>query len=165
MENGYIERRYTSPVGRGRKVLRIIGMVFVGVIFAVLFALVFGFLVKWLWNVLMPGLFGVPQITYWQAFGIVVLAKLLFGSFGSKMHGHDRWSGHPGPFGKWHDRFHGTEEVPWSRRSRDLRRAYRRYWQEEGKAAFDAYMEKKDKEEESGDTPQTKTPDKERQDD
>ena len=165
MENGFIERRYPSPVGRGRKVLRIIGMVFVGVIFAVLFALVFGFLVKWLWNVLMPGLFGVPQITYWQAFGIVVLAKLLFGSFGSKTPGHDHWSGHPGPFGKWHDRFHGTEEVPWSRRSRDLRRAYRRYWQEEGKAAFDAYMEKKDKEEESGDTPQTKTPDKERQDD
>ena len=160
MENGYNERRYASPDGRGRKVLRIIGMVFVGVIFAVLFALVFGFLVKWLWNVLMPGLFGVPQITYLQAFGIVVLAKLLFGSFGSKPHGHDRWSRHPHLFDKWHDRFHGFQDSPWSKRSKNWR-AYRQYWQEEGKADFDAYMERKEKEGESGDAPQTKTSDKE----
>ena len=165
MENGFMERRYGSPDGRGRKVLRIIGMVFVGVIFAVLFALVFGLLVKWLWNVLMPGLFGMPQITYLQAFGIIVLAKLLFGSFGSKTHGHNHWTGHSGPFGKWHDRFHCGEEVPWSRRSRNLRRAYRRYWQEEGKAAFDAYMERTDKEGEGGDAQGSGTPEKEGHDD
>ena len=158
MDNGFIERRYRSS--NGRKVLRIIGMVFVGVIFAVLFALVFGLLVKWLWNVLMPGLFGVPQITYWQAFGIVILAKLLFGSFGSKMHGHDHWSGRPVPFGKWHDRFHGPEEAPWSKRSRNWK-AYRRYWQDEGKAAFDAYMERKDQEGEAGDASRPESPGKE----
>ena len=160
MENNLMDRQYPSSDGRARKVLRIIGMVFVGVIFAVLFALVFGFIVKWLWNALMPDLFGLTQITYWQAFGIVVLAKLLFGSFGSKMHGHDHWSTHAGPFGKWHDRFHGAEWAPWSKRSRNWK-SYRRYWQEEGKAAFDAYMERMDNEGESGDVPQTKTPDKE----
>ena len=67
---------------RGTRVLRIIGMTFVGVVFAVAFALVFGLLVKWLWNWIMPAVFGLGQITYWQAFGIVVLAKLLFGGFG-----------------------------------------------------------------------------------
>jgi hypothetical protein len=166
MENNLTERRYPSSDGRVGKVLRIIGMVFVGVIFAVLFALVFGFLVKWLWNVLMPELFGLPQITYWQAFGIVVLAKLLFGSFGSKTHGHDHWSRHSGPFSKWHDRFHCAEEAPWSRRSRSWG-AYRQYWQEEGKTAFEAYMERKDqgKEAAEGEEPRTETPDKEGQDD
>ena len=164
MENKLMERLYHSSDSRTRKFLRIIGMVFVGVIFAILFALVFGFLVKWLWNVLMPELFGLTQITYWQAFGIVVLAKLLFGTFGSKGHGHDRRSRHPGPFGKLHDRFHGAEEGPWSRRSRSWK-TYRQFWQEEGKAAFEAYMRRNDKEGEAGDVPQTKTPDKEVDDD
>jgi hypothetical protein len=143
MENNLNRKHFLSGDSRGRKILRIIGMVFAGVIFAVLFALVFGFLVKWLWNVLMPELFGVPQITYWQAFGVVVLAKLLFGTFGSRFHGHDHWSRHPGPFDKWHDRFHGLEDGPWSKRSRNWK-TYRRYWQEEGRAAFETYLRKKE---------------------
>ena len=163
MENHLTERHYRSSDGRGMKVLRIIGMVFVGVIFAVLFALVFGFLVKWLWNILMPELFGLTQITYWQAFGIVVLAKLLFGTFGSKDHGHDRRSRHPGPFRKWHDRFHGSEEGPWSRGYGNWK-SYRQYWQEEGKAAFEAYMRRKDKEGDAGSVPPTKTSEEERDD-
>jgi hypothetical protein len=155
MENNLMGRHYHSSNGRAMKILKIIGMVFVGVIFAVLFALVFGFLVKWLWNVLMPELFGLTQITYWQAFGIVVLAKLLFGTFGSKGQGPDHGSRHPGPFGKWHDRFHGSEEGPRSRRSGSWK-TYRQYWQEEGKGAFDAYMRRKDKEGEAGNGPPIK---------
>lgn len=155
MENNLTERHYRSSDGRSRKVLRIIGMVFVGVIFALLFALVFGFVVKWLWNFLMPELFGIKQITYWQAFGLVVLAKLLFGTFGSKGHGYDHGSRHPGPFSKWHDRFHGFEEGPWSRRFGNTK-TYRQYWQEEGKDAFETYMKKKDKEGGAGNGPPAK---------
>jgi hypothetical protein len=39
------------------------------------------FLVMGLWNVLMPGIFGVRAITFWQALGLLVLSKLLFGGF------------------------------------------------------------------------------------
>ena len=163
METHITENHHHSPDNRTRKILRIIGMVFLGVIFAILFALVFGFLVKWLWNALMPELFGLTQITYWQAFGIVVLAKLLFGTFGHKTHDHDERSRHPGPFGKWHDRFHGSEEEPWGGHSRSWK-AYRQYWQEEGKAAFEAYMRRKDKDRETGDGPATKTPEEEKND-
>lgn len=35
-------------------------------------------LCMWLWNWLMPYLFGVPQIGYWQALGLMTLASLLF---------------------------------------------------------------------------------------
>ena len=33
-----------------------------------------------LWNVLIPTLFGLPSITFFQAAGLVVLTRLLFGS-------------------------------------------------------------------------------------
>jgi hypothetical protein len=33
----------------------------------------------WLWNWLMPFLFGVPVITFWQALGISFLCGILFG--------------------------------------------------------------------------------------
>jgi hypothetical protein len=38
-------------------------------------------IVMLLWNWLMPGLFGLPSITYWQALGLLLLCKLLFGRF------------------------------------------------------------------------------------
>jgi hypothetical protein len=34
-----------------------------------------------LWNALLPEIFGIPEINFWQALGILVLSKILFGSF------------------------------------------------------------------------------------
>jgi hypothetical protein len=120
---------------KGRKFLRVVGMVFVGVVFAVMFALVFGLLVKWLWNWLMPAVFGFRAITYWQAFAMVVLAKLLFGAFGA--HHQDRWSGHSGRLRDWHHRpFHNGVSL---RDRHGEWKYYPEFWQEEGKAAFEAY--------------------------
>jgi predicted membrane chloride channel (bestrophin family) len=50
-------------------------------LFAVLFFTVFSFVVMNLWNWLMPALFSVHVITFWQAVGILVLSKILFGGF------------------------------------------------------------------------------------
>jgi len=50
-------------------------------LFALLFFAVFGFVVMWLWNWLTPTLFGWHVITFWQALGLLVLAKVLFGGF------------------------------------------------------------------------------------
>ncbi len=49
------------------------------VLFAALAVAAFSFVVMSLWNWLLPALFGVARITYWQAVGILVLSKLLFG--------------------------------------------------------------------------------------
>lgn len=38
-----------------------------------------GLLVMLLWNNILPAVFGWPALTYWQALGIFVLCKLLFG--------------------------------------------------------------------------------------
>lgn len=35
-----------------------------------------------LWNWLLPSLFGVREITFWQALGILVLCRILFGGSG-----------------------------------------------------------------------------------
>jgi hypothetical protein len=48
-------------------------------VLAVLFLVIFGFVVRWLWNWLMPALFGWRLISYWQALGMLVLSKILFG--------------------------------------------------------------------------------------
>lgn len=42
---------------------------------------VFGLLVEGLWNWLMPALFGVRTITYWQALGVWILSRILLGGF------------------------------------------------------------------------------------
>jgi hypothetical protein len=44
-------------------------------------AVLLGFVVEHLWNWLMPGIFGLRRITYWQAVGLLLLSKLLLGGF------------------------------------------------------------------------------------
>jgi hypothetical protein len=43
--------------------------------------LVFGFVVKSLWNALIPPIFGWHTITFWQGLGLLLLSKILFGGF------------------------------------------------------------------------------------
>jgi hypothetical protein len=50
-------------------------------VFVVLGLLVFGFVVMSLWNWLMPALFGLRTIHFWQALGLLILSKILFGGF------------------------------------------------------------------------------------
>ena len=37
-----------------------------------------------LWNWLMPALFGLGVISFWQALGIFILSRILFGGFGGR---------------------------------------------------------------------------------
>jgi hypothetical protein len=48
---------------------------------AVLVIALLSFVVMRLWNWLTPALFGWHVITFWQALGILVLSKILFGGF------------------------------------------------------------------------------------
>ena len=49
-------------------------------------------IVMLLWNVIVPSVFGAPMLNYWQAAGLLLLAKILFGSigrgFGRRHHGY-----------------------------------------------------------------------------
>ena len=46
----------------------------------------FGAAVMLLWNWLMPTLFGLVTITFWQALGICVFCRILFGRFNPRRH-------------------------------------------------------------------------------
>ena len=52
-------------------ILLIIGLI-------ILAGLLFGAPVMILWNLLMPDIFGLPIIGFWQAFGLHLLASILF---------------------------------------------------------------------------------------
>ena len=69
---------------------RIVGFALV----AIAAVFVFGFAVMYLWNWLMPELFGLKAVTYWQAWGLLAMSWILFG--GLRGHGH-----------RWHHRMHG----------------------------------------------------------
>jgi uncharacterized membrane protein len=56
--------------------LAILGMVLV--------AFIGGEVVKLLWNWLMPSLFGWRQVTFWEAFGLLALCRILFGHHGCR---------------------------------------------------------------------------------
>ena len=145
MHKDLFDHPQTPLRSRGTKVMRIIGMTFIGVIAAVFFAFVFGLIVKWLWNWLMPALFGLGVITFWQAFGIVLLAKLLFGGFG---HHHDRHkSDHPMP-SKMAQFIHGNKcEPPFKHGTGKNWKHFRRYWEEEGRSSFEDYVIRMEKSE------------------
>jgi hypothetical protein len=64
------------------RIFRPIKLVLFALLFFVVLALL-GWVVMSLWNWLTPTLFGWKIIGYWQAVGLIVLCRLLFGGFGS----------------------------------------------------------------------------------
>jgi len=48
----------------------------------VVFIVVGGFVVRLLWNWLLPPIFGLREITFWQALGLLALCRILFGGYG-----------------------------------------------------------------------------------
>jgi hypothetical protein len=63
-------------------------------VMAALFVTLLGLIVMRLWNWLTPALFGWHVITFWQALGVLILSKILFGGF----------RGRPGPPFFWRRR-------------------------------------------------------------
>ena len=135
MERVYKHR--THPVLRG---LKFFGFIILGAIAAAGFAFIFGYFVMLLWNWLMPELFGLITITFWQAAGIVLLARLIFGGF---KHG----SGNPpkhSPRKKFFS--HWKDENKKERMCRDWRH-FDNYWWDEGETAYNDYVERRKEQE------------------
>ncbi len=74
---------------RGRWMLRGLKFIF----FIVVAAVVLGYVVMHLWNWLLPAVFGLHAINYWQALGILALARVLFGGFRGRPGGGMHWRG------------------------------------------------------------------------
>ena len=66
-------RSYRSRFGWGRKI-------FIFLFFAAAF-LVLGAIVMLLWNAILPEVTSARPLSYWQALGLLVLSRILFGGF------------------------------------------------------------------------------------
>jgi hypothetical protein len=76
MENGWVKRnKWIFAVAP----LALAAFIWVG-----------GEVVMHLWNWLLPALFGVRTITFWQALGLLVLCRILFGGLGCGGNGHHK---------------------------------------------------------------------------
>ena len=53
------------------------GSILSAILLVVLVAAILGFPLMWLWNWLMPGIFNLPEITFWQALGLNALSTIL----------------------------------------------------------------------------------------
>lgn len=73
------------------KLKRLIFIAPLAILGMALFAFIGGEIVMHLWNWLLPPLFGWRELSFWQALGMLVLCRILFGGFG--MHGsrHSRY--------------------------------------------------------------------------
>lgn len=63
------------------------------VVLVLVAAAAFSFVLMSLWNWLMPVLFGLHRIAFWQALGLLLLSKILFGGFRGHRGGHMHWRG------------------------------------------------------------------------
>lgn len=114
-----------------------IGWIIGGLSLAVLLAFLFGYLVMILWNWIMPLVFGLPEIDYWLAFGIIILARLIFGGFGNG-HSNHKKSDH-------HNRYYSSKFKSKFRKDCGTSKwvHYDKYWAEEGEQAFNDYINRK----------------------
>lgn len=122
---------------RNKSPLEIVGMVIFGVIAITGLAILFGFIIMWLWNWLMPDIFGLTTLTYWQAVGLFILFKLLLGGCGgdrksSKKSKHECKGKSKKDFSKW--------------------KHYDTFWKEEGDELYNQYLERKTETEQTTET-------------
>ena len=113
-----------------------------GIIGGVLLGWLFGNVIMWLWNWLMPKFFGLRMIGFWEGLGLFLLARILFG-FGSA-----GGSGDDGGKHRKHKKRHFHSDTSERRDWKDWE-YYDDWWEEDGKQAFHAYAEhmKKQREE------------------
>ncbi len=122
----HVKNTVTNYVSKGVKIVFFI-------LFGIAIAFLVGYLVMRLWNWLMPELFGLTTLNYWQAVGLLILAKIIFG-----------FGGGSGPGKKTHarktSRFKKCNTLPsdfseWKH--------YDEFWSQEGEKAFQDYLQRK----------------------
>ena len=72
---------------RGKRIAKFFSIALI----ALAAAAVFTWVVARLWNWLMPDLFGLHAITYWQALGLLVLSRILLGGLRGRPHFGPPW--------------------------------------------------------------------------
>ncbi len=134
------EEKCMTPEG-AMKVLKIIGMVLLGI--AAVF--VFGWVTQLLWNWLMPKLFELPTVTYWEGLGVIVLTSILFGRLGGGSSDSKKKEKKSRPirdeirreFAKEFDKEYGKKTD--DKEDAECEKIYEKWWEAEGRVSFEKY--------------------------
>lgn len=119
--------QYIKHKLRSKNIGTIIGWVILGIIGAIALALLLGFGIMWLWNWLMPEIFGLTTIGYWQAIGLFALAKILLGNCGGSSSSKKK------------------EKSSSNKKNEECRdfskwKRYDQFWKKEGENAFNSFV-------------------------
>ena len=93
-----------------KRIAKCIAIAIAGIIAITIFIFLGGKVVQLLWNWLMPMLFGLREVTFWQAVGMLALSRILFGGFGMGGTGRGR---------RWRARHEPEERERFRQRMRD----------------------------------------------
>ncbi len=117
------------------------GKIFLIVTGILLLAALLGYLIMLLWNLTVAAIFDVPTITYWQAVGLFLLAKMFMGFGGGHRHSKSKHRNK-------HIRHQSTDTEDVSNLAADT--MFKEFWQGEGKQAYEAYREARQQNQASG---------------
>ncbi len=115
---------------RKKSPIEIAGIIIFGAIAITGLAILFGFVIMWLWNWLMPEIFGLTTLTYWQAVGLFILLKILIGGCGS------------GSSSKKSSKDSSDECKKDSKTDFSKWKYYDKFWKEEGDEYYKQYVER-----------------------
>ncbi len=127
------------PEGKAARALWFGGHALLGIVVVVVVATVVGGVVMAAWNALMPVVFHLPPLEFWQAVALLVLARVLTGRLHHR--GPRRYKGGDERcivsrgLGQTCDESQGLPPNP---------DAFATWWWEEGKAAFKAFQARRD---------------------
>ena len=118
------------PKTRCGKILHCGAHAVLAVVVVAAVATIFGWVVMTAWNAVIPAVFNLPQLAFWQAVGLLVLGRVLVGRF---HHGHGGCKSRR--FGR---HFHRPEaDTP------PEGGAFAQWWWEEGETAFRSFQARK----------------------
>lgn len=96
---------------------------FVFLVFILLFITVIGYVIQFLWNAILVDATGVKPISYWQAIGLFLLSRILFGGF--RFGGPKKYKSRNSRKAPWKERWQNMTEAEkqdmkerWKRRCR-----------------------------------------------
>jgi hypothetical protein len=137
-----------------------VGFGILGVLGFIAFVFIGGTLIMWLWNSIASPLFHTTTISFWEAIGLAVLARLLFGGSRHGWHHGGRWRR-----GMWHGRHSGNcntqnecgcrtnannnyenrsdNDKCECRPDKEKWKFYDDYWKQEGETAFNEFVKRK----------------------
>lgn len=118
---------------RGKSPGEIVGIVIFGILGITALITLCGYVIMWLWNGLMPEIFGLTTLTFWQAIGMFALAKILLGGgFGGKSSSSNNKS-----------KSCKNKEV---KRDFSKWKHYDEFWEEQGNKAYEDFLKSKEEE-------------------